>query len=74
MTKSIPYDIIKIVKEREENKMTREEMMDKVIETRGMEDEKTIWFCGLCENFGIPEEALLSAFIVALSYPIDTEE
>ena len=55
--------------------MTRKEkMMDKVIKTRGMEDEKTIWFCGLCENFGIPEEALLSAFIVALSYPIDTEE
>ena len=53
--------------------MTREKMMDKIIKTRGMEDEKTIWFCRLCENFGIPEEALLSAFIVALSYPIDTE-
>ena len=74
MTKSIPYDIITIVKEREENKMTREKMMDKVIRTRGMEDEKTIWFCGLCENFRLTEDALFSAFIVALTYPIDTEE
>ena len=74
MTKSIPYDIIKIVKEREENKMTREEMIDKVIKTRGMEDEKTIWFCELCEDFRLTEDALFSAFIVALTYPIDTEE
>ena len=59
---------------REENKMTREKMMDKVIKTRGMEDEKTIWFCGLCENFSIPEEALFLAFIMALAYPTDTEE
>ena len=59
---------------REENKMIREKMMDKVIKTRGMEDEKTIWFCGLCENFRLTEEALFSAFIVALTYPIDTEE
>ena len=61
-------------KEKEENKMIREKMMDKVIKTRGMEDEKTIWFCGLCENSRIADEALFSAFIVALTYPIDTEE
>ena len=61
-------------KEKEENKMTREEMMDKVIKTRGMEDEKTIWFCRLCENYKIAEDALFSAFIMALAYPIDTEE
>ena len=55
--------------------MTRKEkMMDKVIKTRGMEDEKTIWFCGLCENSRIADKALFSAFIVALTYPIDTEE
>ena len=54
--------------------MTREKMMDKVIKTRGMEDEKTIQYCGLCENFRIADEALFSAFIVALVYPIDTEE
>ena len=74
MTKSIPYDIIKIVKEREENKMTREKMMDKVIKTRGLEDEKTIWYCGLCENYRLTEDALFSAIIVALAYPIDIEE
>ena len=55
--------------------MTRKEkMMNKVIKTRGMEDEKTIWFCGLCENFRIPEEALFLAFIMALAYPTDIEE
>ena len=54
--------------------MTRKEMMDKVIKTRGMEDEKTIWFCELCEDFRLTEDALFSAFIVAITYPIDTEE
>ena len=55
--------------------MTRKEkMMDKVIKTRGMEDEKTIWFCELCEDFRLADKALFSAFIVALTYPIDTEE
>ena len=54
--------------------MTREEMIDKVIKTRGMDDEKTISFCWLCENSRITEDALFSAFIVALTYPIDTEE
>ena len=52
----------------------KEKMMDKVIKTRGMEDEKTIWFCGLCENSRIADEALFLAFIMALAYPIDTEE
>ena len=60
--------------EKDENKMTREKMMNKIIKTRGMEDEKTIWFCGLCEDFRLTEDALFSAFIVALTYPIDTEE
>ena len=54
--------------------MTREKMMDKVIKARGMEDEKTIWFCGLCEDSRLTEDALFSAFIMALAYPIDTEE
>lgn len=54
--------------------MTREKMIDKVIKTRGTEDEKTIWFCGLCENFRLTEEVLFLAFIMALTYPIDTEE
>lgn len=61
-------------KAREENKMTREKMMDKVIKTRGIEDEKAIWFCELCEDFRLTEDALFLAFIMALAYPIDTEE
>ena len=74
MTNSAPCDIIKTVKEREENKMTRKEMMDEVIKTRGMEDEKTIWFCGLCENSSLTDDALFSAFIATITFPIDTEE
>lgn len=53
--------------------MTREEMMDEVIRTRGMEDEKTIWFCGLCEDSSLTDSALFSAFIVALTFPMEEE-
>lgn len=54
--------------------MTRKEMMDEVIKIRGMEDEKTIWFCGLCEDSSLRDETLFLAFIAAVTYPIDTEE
>lgn len=74
MTNSAPCAIIKTVKEREENKMTRKEMMDEVIKTRGMEDEKTIWFCGLCEDSSLRDETLFLAFIAVVTCPIDTEE
>lgn len=74
MTKSDPCAIIKTVKEREEKKMTRKEMMDEVIKTRGMEDEKTIWFCELCEDSSLKDETLFLAFIAAVTCPIDTEE
>lgn len=74
MTNSAPCAIIKTVKEREENKMTRKEMMDEVIKTRGMEDEKTIWFCELCEDSSLRDETLFLAFIAAVTCPIDTEE
>ena len=30
--------------------MSREEMMNEVIRTRGFEDKWTIWFCGLAES------------------------
>lgn len=66
--------IIIEIKEREENKMTRKEMMDEVIKTRGMEDEKTIWFCELCEDSSLKDETLFLAFIAAVTCPIDTEE
>ena len=74
MTNSTPCAIIKTVKEREEKEMTRKEMMDEVIKTRGMEDEKTIWFCGLCEDSSLRDETLFLAFIAAVTCPIDTEE
>jgi hypothetical protein len=54
--------------------MTRKEMMDEVIKTRGMEDEKTIWFCELCEDSSLRDETLFLAFIAAVTYPIDVEE
>lgn len=54
--------------------MTVNEMMDEVIKTRGMEDEKTIWFCGLCEDSSLTDDALFSAFIATITFPIDTEE
>ena len=54
--------------------MTREEMMNEVIKTRGMEDEKTLWFCGLCEDFSLTDSALFSAFIVALTFPMGEEK
>lgn len=53
--------------------MTREEMMDEVIKTRGMEDEKTIWFCEMCEDSSLTDSALFSAFIVALTFPMEEE-
>ena len=55
-------------------KMTRKEMMDEVIKTRGMEDEKTIWFCELCEDSSLRDGTLFLAFIAAVTCPIDTEE
>ena len=30
--------------------MTKTEMMDMMITTRGLEDAMTIWFCKLCEK------------------------
>lgn len=66
--------ILNVSNEREEKKMTRKEMMDEVIKTRGMEDEKTIWFCELCEDSSLRDETLFLAFIAAVTCPIDAEE
>lgn len=54
--------------------MSKEEMMDEVIKTRGMEDEKTIWFCGLCEDSSLTDSTLFLAFIATITFPIDAEE
>ena len=50
--------------------MTKEQMMDKVIKTRGFEDEITIWFCQLCEENKLSKERLEDAMIATLSIPI----
>ena len=54
--------------------MTRENMMDEVIRTRGFEDKMTIWFCGLCEDATMTDSILCNAMIVALSYADPEEE
>ena len=53
--------------------MTRENMMDEVIRTRGFEDKMTIWFCGLCEDTTMTDSMLYNAMVVALNY-VDPEE
>ena len=53
--------------------MTRENMMDKVIRTRGFEDNMTIWFCGLCEDATMTDSMLYDAMVVALNY-VEPEE
>lgn len=74
MTNQSGSAILNVSNEREKKEMTRKEMMDEVIKTRGMEDEKTIWFCELCEDSSLRDETLFLAFIAAVTYPIDTEE
>lgn len=41
----------KRIKERGKNKMTREQMIDHLINIFGLEDSRVIWFCGLCEQY-----------------------
>lgn len=66
--------ILNVSNERKEKEMTRKEMMDEVIKTRGMEDDKTIWFCELCEDSSLRDGTLFLAFIAAVTCLIDTEE
>ena len=47
--------------------MTREQMMDKVINARGFEDKWTVWFCTLAEDKSLTDSALFNAMITALS-------
>lgn len=48
--------------------MTREEMIDKVIKTRGFEDELTIWFANLAEDETINHDYLKYAMIAILAF------
>ena len=62
-------DIFIIVNEREVMSMTREEMIDEVIRTNGLEDKWTIWFCELAEDSNISDSALTNAMICARIMP-----
>ena len=54
--------------------MTREQMIDEVIRTNGIENKWTIWFCELAENKEITDSALLNAMVCALTMPEIEEE
>ena len=49
--------------------MTREQMIDEVVRTNGMENKWTVWFCELAENASISNSALLNAMICATTMP-----
>ena len=48
--------------------MNREELMNTVMKTRGLEDEKTILFCLLCEDMSVSNEAITTAFVNVMKY------
>ena len=56
-------------------KMTREEMMDKVIEKYGFENNTTLTFCEIAEEWA-SDFAVEQMFIVAmaLGYEVESEE
>lgn len=56
-------------------KMTREEMMDKVIEKYGFENNTTLTFCKIAEEWE-SDFAVENMFIVAmaLGYEVESEE
>ena len=63
-----------IVNEREVMSMTREEMIDEVVRTNGLENKWTIWFCELAEDGNISDSALLNAIICATTMPLIENE
>lgn len=46
--------------------MTKDEMIDKVIQARGFEDEYTIWFCRLCEWLPYVSEKTLEEYMTLI--------
>lgn len=54
--------------------ITREQMIDEVIRTRGFEDKWTVWFCELTEDTSISDNALLNAMVYALTMPMLDED
>ena len=68
MTNSTPCAIIKTVKEREENKMTVNEMMDNVIRQLGFESPLTVMFCKDCESGKFTNEELMRLMYTIVEY------
>lgn len=56
-------------------KMTREEMIDKVIEKYGFENNTTLTFCEIAEEW-VSDFAVEQMFIIAmtLDYEVESEE
>ena len=65
------------MKERK-TKMSKEEMMNDLINTRGFEDEMTIYFCEMCEKPNMDNRELCVLYRLIINYPIydddETEE
>lgn len=58
--------------------MSKEEMMNDLIKTRGFEDEMTIYFCEMCEKSNMDNRELCILYRLIINYPIydenETEE
>lgn len=58
--------------------MSKEEMMNDLIKTRGFEDEMTIYFCEMCEKPNMDNRELCVLYRLIINYPIydenETEE
>lgn len=48
--------------------MNREEMMDIIMKTRGLEDEYTIAFCTLCEDTTVTDDVIIKEFVNMMKY------
>lgn len=54
--------------------MTREQMLDTVIKTRGFEDKWTIWFATIMEDENLSDDVVLDSMVAALAMPIAANE
>jgi 1,4-dihydroxy-2-naphthoyl-CoA synthase len=68
LTSSTPCVILNVSNEREENKMSKEEMINEVIKMKGLEDKMTIWFCEMCEKSSMNNRELCVAFRLVINY------
>ena len=54
--------------------MSKEEMMNDLISTRGFEDEMTIYFCEMCEKPNMNNRELCVLYRLIINYPIYDED